>query len=831
MCDAAGNPLAPLANGTQPVGTACNKIPAALISPAMQGLLKAYMVAPNFSGGGPTQNFIENRPTIDNANSWQVKIDHRFSDKDNIFFRFSQIRVSHVDQVDGTDEFKPSKYHGNNWGGGWIHMFNPNLILDVRGGVLTKPYVFNQAQSSQGIDTLSKLGFSNVEKYGGMVVNLAAPWTTVDVGNRGDSIRKNPDGSVTANLNWIKGNHNFRTGYQYIWVERDQINTFQQFGFNSQITSDPSGNTTNTGLSLASALLGFPTSSSAELPSGGQVHFELATWSTYFQDEWKVNPKLTVNLGLRWDVLTQPRMVGPRLFNALDLFNQQWIIGASSGDIPACNQSNVNPCFPGNGLAGVPFSDHIVFAGTKNFHDGAIYDNVAPRVGIAWQMNRKTVIRAGYGLFYDALPARSQYVQNDIEAGQWPWVRAFSGSPNSVTGAPLVSITSVAGQSAAGPPASPWNSLQSSFFDDPKFRDGRSQQWSLEVQRELGPSMVFSVAYVGSVNSRLPYTGRANGARQPSPDGTPKATIDTLRAIPWMTASLNYTQSIGSASYNSFQTKLQRRLSKGLTALISYTWSKSLDNSSGYFGVENGAGQNGSSVQNYFDPNSNRSVSGYDIPHFLSIYALYELPFGKGKQWLNSGPAAWILGNWQVNGIFQARTGQPFNLNVGGDPANLSGSIGSISGYARPNLIANPYTAGPVMTNSDVRCHYTTSQKITEQGQFLNQQGWAPESVRNAAAWFNPCAFDIPKGSFGNFGRNGLRSANVYNLDFSVFKKIRISETKELQIRGEAFNVLNIQNLAAPSSSTTTIGVKGAGGISGIIGNPRQLQLGLRFVF
>ena len=829
MCDKAGNPLAPLANGTQPAGTPCMKIPQQLISPAMQGLLKTYLATPNFNGG-PSINYQENRPSRDNADSWQVRVDHHFSDSDNVFFRWSQIRGNHLDQIPGTLGDRPSLYHANNYGGGWIHTFNTNLILDIRAGILQKPYVFNQARSSVGIDALTKLGFANVEKFGGLVVNLGAPWQIVlpsssnyDIGSRGDSSRRNPDWSATTNLNWIKGNHNIRTGYQYIYVARDQINTFQTFGFSGSTTNNPLA-TSNTGLVLASALLGFPTSSSGELPAGGEVHFRLSTWSLYVQDEWKVKPKLTLNLGLRWDVLPQPSVIGPRLSNALDLFHQQWIIGASPGDIPACNQSNQNPCFPGNGLQSVPFSDHIVFAGKNAFMPPPIYDNFGPRFGLAWQIKNNTVLRIGYGLYWDALPARSQYAQNDIEAAQWPWVRSFSGAPNSganagAPGSPLVPITAVAGQLSAGPPASPWNSLQSTFFDDPHYRDGWSQQYSVEVERQLTPNTMFSVAYVGSVNGRLAYTGKANAARQPSPPGTLSAQIDALRAIPWMTSNLNYTQSIGSAHYNALQMKLQRRLSKGLTTLISYTWSKSIDNSSGYFGVENGAGQNGSSVQSYFDPDSNRSVSGYDIPHFFSWYTLYELPFGKGKRWLHSGPASWLLGGWQVNYILQMRTGQPFNLNVGGDPANISGSIGSVTGYSRPNLIADPFTPGPVTANPDPLCQKT-----------ISQGGRAADTVRSVDSWFNPCAFASPAaGTFGNFGRNVLRSSNVYNMDFSLFRKIRFTEQKELQFRAEAFNVFNIMNLAVPS--VTTIGQTSAGRITSIVGNPRQIQFGLRFVF
>lgn len=804
-CDSSGNPLPTNSSGlqSQTTGTPCNKLPASLISPAMQGFLKAYLAPPNFSGTAG-QNYVETRPTIDNDNTWTARIDHRFRDADNVFFRFTQMYVHHLDRVVGTYESQPSNYHANDFGGGWVHAFSPNLILDVSAGALLKPYVFNQAQSSVGTSTMKQLGL-NVDQFDGMVATLSSPWLTNEIGNRGDSIRRNPDWSATGNLNWLKGNHNFRMGGQYIYVARQQINTFQSFGFSGSMTSCPQGSSPcypnpgggAGGLSLATALLGLPTSSSGELPSSGEVHFKLATWSLYGEDEWKALPTLTVNLGLRWDFLTQPQVIGPRLFNSLDLFNQNWLIGASS--IPACNQAPQNPCFPGAGLATVPFSNHILLTGKKSFNDPAINDNYGPRFGLAWQLHPNTVIRGGIGMFWDALPARSQYVQNDIEAAQWPWVRGFSGSPNTA-GAPLQPIASVVGQGSLTPPASPWNSLQSSYFDAPNFKDGWSEQWNLEIEQQIHSNSMFAIAYVGSRNGRMAYTGNANAA--PHPSSSNSAAVDATRAIPWMTPGLHYTMPLAYGNYNALETKFQRHFTKGLMTLVSYTWSKSLDDSSGYFGVENGAGQGGSSVQNFFDPRSNYSVSGYDVPHFFSWYTVWELPAGKGKRWLQSGPASWLLGNWQANYIFQARSGQPFNLNVSGDPANISGSgaVGTVSGYSRPNLIDNPIPA-----------------------------------KQTAAQWFNPSAFSIPVGSFGNFGRNQLRSSHVVNMDFSMFKNVPMGETRELQFQFQAFNIFNIQNLAAPgssgSSNGTTIGNKGAGIVSSIVGSPREMQFGVRFVF
>jgi outer membrane receptor protein involved in Fe transport len=824
-CDASGNPLPTDASGQQAqIGSPCNKLPSSLINPAMQAYLQAYLLAPNAALANG-DNFIEPRPLIDNANSWMVRVDHRFRESDNVFFRFTQMLVHHLDHVLGTVEEQPSDYHANNFGGGWLHSFRPNLIMEMSAGVLRKPYVFNQASSTIGTDKMKSLGL-NVDQFNGMVATLASPWLTNEIGNRGNSIRRNPDWSAAGNLDWIRGKHDFRFGGQYIWVARDQINTFQTFGFSGALTGCPSSPCPGAapgsgGLSLASALLGFPTSSSGELPGGGEVNFNLATWSVYGEDQWKVLPTLTLNIGLRWDFTTQPGVVNGRLSNGLDLFNQHWIIGATS--LVPCSQSSANGCVP-DAFFTDPHAANVILAGTKSFMSPPDHSNYGPRFGFAWQPLRNTVVRGGIGMYWDTVSARSQYVQNDIEAAQWPWVRAFSGAPNSAgsagaPGVPLVPVTSVVGNLSAPVPTSPWNSLQSTFFDDPRYKDPWSMQYNLAIERQLTPTTLLSVGYVGSRNGHMAYTGNANAAPVASASNT--ATVDALRAMNWMQPGLHYTQSIGYGNYNALQAKFHRNLSRGLMTLISYTWSKSLDTSSGYFGVENGAGQNGSSVQNYFDPRSNYSVSGFDVPHFLSWYTVWELPAGRGKRWFQSGPASWFLGNWQTNNIFQWRSGQPFNLNVSGDPASISGvNFGALSGYARPNLVADPFTAGPVAANSDPLCQKT-----------ISQGGKAADQVYTAATWFNPCAFGSPSGSFGNFGRNGLRSAHVTNMDISLFKNIPLGETRQLQLRAEAFNVFNIQNLSTPTGNAATIGQKTAGAVTSIVGNPRQLQFGVRFTF
>jgi hypothetical protein len=296
--------------------------------------------------------------------------------------------------------------------------------------------------------------------------------------------------------------------------------------------------------------------------------------------------------------------------------------------------------------------------------------------------------------------------------------------------------------------------------------------------------------------------------------------VDALRIMPWVNANITYSQSTGYSHYNALETRLQRRFANGLHSLVAYTFGKSTDISSGYFNVENGTG-GGSTVQNYYDQTTARGVSGYDITHFLSWATVYELPAGRGKRWLRSGPGAWILGNWQLNYILQARSGQPYNLAVTGDVANLRGSAANIGNYARPNLVGDPFQAGPVAANPDVNCQRT-----------LSQGGRAADTVHTTATWFNPCAFAVPVGSFGNLGRTAFRGPKVFNMDVSLFKSLPLPrEGWTVQLRFEAFNLFNVQNWDVPSG--VTIGAANAGQVTALAAGttPRQLQFGLRFQF
>jgi hypothetical protein len=410
-------------------------------------------------------------------------------------------------------------------------------------------------------------------------------------------------------------------------------------------------------------------------------------------------------------------------------------------------------------------------------------------VGVAWRVTEKTVIRGGYGVVYDPLMG----IEQDWKgiSGSWPGTGSLFGfSQINQVDQPATPIEQTFGKVGyALPGPSPWS--QTNWFFDPKRKDPRSQQWNIEIQRQMSTNLAVSIGYVGSYSDRLEVTGLWNTAQTAGP-GTPDQ-LTQRRPFPWYTATAFYGESRGNANYNALQFKLDRRFANGFQYLLSYTWSKSIDTgSSGWFGAENGPGGS-SSLQNYYDLNGSRSVSSYDIPHFLSMSGVWELPFGKGKKYFSQrGAASWILGNWQTNGVVQLRSGQPYNMTVSGDVANIGNTVGWWN-YARPNLVGDPRPSHP-----------TTEE------------------------WFNPNAFAVPSFSYGNFGRNVLRTAPVYDADLSFFKNFPVREGWNLSFRAEFFNIFNIQNYGAPDS---LIGDPGVGRITSTVIRPRQTQFGLRLAF
>ena len=751
-----------------------NMIPQSRISGTTQNYMRTYMDRPNVAN--PGFNVINSRSLASDANTWNLKVDHRFSDQDNVWFRYSQL--NNPQEIPTT--LKNGRLFENrprNIAGGWVHVMGSSVVFDTKFGWVRE--ALNQDLISEpGLEPLLADGWIGIEEFGAPGFGFTSPYGGIGFATP----RPETDWQwmLSEGVSWIKGNHNIKFGGMYVWQERDALTTQHSIPFNNAQTADPL-NPGTSGNSVASALLGLP----AQYTIRNQNYN--ITWPTlglYVQDEWKVNSRVTVNFGMRYDTYWVGNM-NRGMNNGFDWDTGDWLIGG--GVLPQpCSVVGIAPCIPGSGsFADIPGGEHIRVSPYPNLYDPD-HDGFQPRFGVAWRLSDNTVLRAGYGITFDTFTGVMQGFQQSI--GTWP-DKQFAQPAYNVIGDPLVNVLEANKLGGAPlPDPSPFGSA--GWYANPKTKPAYSHQWNIEVQQQMADNLTFSAAYVGSRTRRLEHNGTANTALT-SGAGSPEE-VRARRPFPYQT-TMFYGNFDGQAWYDSLQLKLNRRFTDGFQALISYTWSKTLDTQSGWFGAENGVGGS-SAVQNYYDILGSKGPAGYNIPHFLSIAATYELPFGKGKRMLNSGAGAAILGGWQFNTIAQFRSGQPVNLSVTGDVANVGNEVAWWN-YARPNVVGDPFVSNPTQ-----------------------------------ARWFNTDAFDTPILSYGDFGKNVLSTAGVQNIDLSLFKTVPIGERYSVELRIESFNAFNIQNLGAPNE---VLGNANFGQVSGLAqGNsPRVFQMGLKFVF
>jgi hypothetical protein len=332
------------------------------------------------------------------------------------------------------------------------------------------------------------------------------------------------------------------------------------------------------------------------------------------------------------------------------------------------------------------------------------------------------------------------------------------------------------------PDPTPFNQVQW-FIDPTTYRMPYSDQWNVGVQHQLSQNTVLSLTYVGAHSLQLNLGGYKNTAVTPGPGDD--ATVASRQPYPYIHPTF-YDKSIGQSKYNAFQFQLQQRSTKGLTYLISYTRSKSMDvGCSGSFGAE------GCEVQFPYNLNLDRSVSGFDVPNVFSGSAVYEIPVGKGRSYSTGNKYLdYIVGNWQIGGIVTFYSGVPFDVTVSnGNLANTGNTV------ERANLVlADPY---------------------------------APNKGPNL--WLNPAAFATPAPfTYGTLGRNSLRSESTKNLDLSLVRRFPVTENSGFEFRADSFNLTNTPIFATPNH---VLGNRNFGVITSTRNTPRQLQFALKFIF
>ncbi len=760
-----------------------NIIPSAQVSPAGKAVLQNFFPVPSLTGTsfGWYNNSIYNNTYGYDGDSVDVRVDHTLSQKDRLsgeyhFARFHSLQSDPfqgqipVSGGGGTDTGDNTRTKNQAVSLGETHLFSPTVVNEFRFGF--NNFALSQLSLLNGKDTATQFGLGNINLHAfpasegfpyfylgtGYVTGGSSykPLTFLDRNYQlVDTVSISRDrhqfkfGGEFRSLSSRPGFSLFPTSYQYY------AGAYSYANFTGDPTYsfyDPSAAFPIGGSDLADLLLGLPYTVNIGLQL---TNPETKSWELhgFVEDEWKVASRLSLFYGIRYEY-------------------QNPYYEAHN------NSSNYDPKTNTILLAGKGGNSSALVNADKN--------NFGPRVGFSFEMNPKTVLRGGYGVYYSPEnDARSdvltknypfnnqQLFFNDINAFYstgFPSYQLDSGVPRDTTLHIPVGGSSIAPSTIAN------STGQSVFFVDPGFRTGYSQLYNLTLQREILPNTSLEIGYVGSQGRKLPYA---------------VGNINLNNNITPLLGHIQAQYAVGNSAYNSLQVKLNKRYSDHLSFLLSYTYGRSIDNGPAPFDL----GRNHDSPQNPFNLAAERAISDNDITHNFTGSVIYELPFGRKQKFL-ANASAWensILGGWQLNGITEARSGLPYNIVMNGNNQNYPG--------LRPDLVGDPKLSHPTYGRT---------------GQYFDPNAFAAPT----------CA--IPNCP-GDLGRNAYFGPSFFNIDASIFKNIQIREQTSLQIRIEAYNVLNHPSFGNPNADFTD--KQTFGRVTGTSGDARQMQFALKLNF
>ncbi len=708
-----------------------NQIPAAFIDPSGAAIAALY---PLPDRNVPEQNYVSSPVERERNDQFDVRVDHSIAPSSDLSFRYSFADLNLYDPFSGSGFALIPGYgttvprRAQNAMLGETHTFSANLINELRGGfnrVSAGSYQQDIGDNVNGQVGLPELS-SNPRDYGLTLISITGYSPIGDDYNNPQHSASNIF-ELTDQLTYNHGRHLFRFGADLRNLRQNAYRDEEARGFIDflgLITGNP----------LEELLLGLPTVSAGATLDNPE---HLRTYSTYYfaQDTFRVRPDLTLSLGVRYEYNAPP----------VDAQNRANLFDPATGTIVQV------------GTDGIPRSGYEPNR-----------DNWAPRLGIAWSPgNHSRVFRIGYGIYYDegALATGEGLYFNP------PYFNfnVYETLPNS----PLLLNNPF-------PQNYPYPTPPSALSYQPNFHTPYVQQWNFGIQQQLGKSRVLEVAYVGSKGTDL-LTARDINQAQPSPQ------MPNPRPNPNF-SDIDQLESVANSIYNSLQARFQQRLTRGLSALVSYTFAKSIDDASDFFASAGDA----NFPQDSYDLRAERGLSNFDIRHRLSISYSYDLPTHRFDQrWITT-----MLGGWQTYGILTFQTGQPFTVALEPDLDN-SNTGTSILGFGgandRPNVVGNPNISNP-----------------------------------GPNMWFNTAAFVIPPfGSFGNAGRNILEGPGLETVNLSLVKNTRVREGMALQFRAETFNILNHPNFNLPDNF---IGSPTFGQILSAQ-DPRHIQFGLKLLF
>jgi hypothetical protein len=791
QCDNAGNPLTPNPGGDQPLGVPCNVIPVELQNPIAQQMMDLY---PAPVSGGTFNNY-SNVPVrkLDEA-SFDIRVDHNFSTKDSAFGRFSYDQATNF--VPGgspgfaeANAFGSSQNitnHGRNAAISETHIFSDRDVNQFNFGFNR---IFNQIYSfGSGTCKSRELGIPNAN-LGGISCGLTS--TSVgggywSLGDRGFAPFQGGTNvfTISDSFDMIRGKHNIHVGGQWRANQMNvATNAFQDgFWVFTNFWSADAGVSGGTGDNAADFLLGFPSLALHDQTfEGAETGRRWKLFRPYVQDDWRVTPDLTLNLGLAWALVTPITEVVDRQSN-FDFATGNFLI-------------------PGQ---------------TSDSRVGIEMDKTAfePRIGVAWKPFGSTnmSIRGGYAMFHDSS-------WNQGGQGLWenpPFFQESSAFGFNFTGCPPTtpsgapSFCSLNGGSVGGfsmsdgfplavrvtDPALFSGNLQSQNLD---FKQGRVQQFNVNVERLIPGDVVVTVGYAGSRSSHILVDGLNLNVASPTACDSTSPTFNPNYHLGCGITSVPYPQfgtiananDIGEAHYDSLQIKAETKSARhGLYALIGYTYARNFDT-----GFSDGLGT--ASGATYFPlPDTSQAdwaLSQVQLNHNFTASVIYDLPFGKGKRYGNdwNGVVNAIAGDWQVDVIQKITSGFPLFLV---SSSNGSG-VNFASGTNRPDQICNGR-----LDNPSVDHFFDTN-----------------------------CYVDPPAGQLGNANRTPLYGPGFVNTDFSAIKDFRLPwEGTNLEFRAEFFNLWNHAQFFTPGQDKDS---SDFGIITQTVNNPRLIQFALKFQF
>jgi hypothetical protein len=806
---------APAANGRfSRIPLAGNIIPASRIDPVGARLISFYPAANQPGQNAEERNNYFITQLINRENyTYTSRVDHNFSSRNRFFVRwFNQQHDNYANRLANITNIEILDRSA--WGAvvDDVHVFSPSLLLNVRYGINFENNT--NSNGSQGFDLLS-LGlpsslvsniFTKLSPNGISFPNLQVEnGAYTELSRNGGNTASTNYSTASATLTRMSGSHSRRIGVEYRLMRETAYNygfTAPQLVFGSVYTNGPLDNSPAAPIGQGMASMLFGIASGGTISNNASSAQQSSYWGLFFQDDWRITPKLTLNVGLRYEYESPVTERYNRTIRGFD-FTTQNPTGAQ-----ALANYAVSP------VAQVPVSSFrtsggLLFAGAGGQSRGlwsADRNNFAPRIGLAYQLDAKTVVRSGYGIFYDVLGVDRNDVNQGgfnqptnliptLDNGQTYIATLRNPFPNGIENASGAAggLTTFLGRAVT-------------FFND-KPLNPYNQRWTLSVQRQLPRSIVLEAAYVGNRGTKLPVTREFNPIPRPylstSPvrdqpvidlltrqvanpffgipqfAGTPLANRNVqlsqlLRPYPHFT-SIQATQPAGFSYYHSFQFAVEKRMSGGLSFQSAWTYSKFME---------------AVTYLSETDVGPEKVISPQDFTHRFVFSSIYELPLGRGRKWMSAMPFAGelLLGGWQLQGWFEGQSGNP----LGFGNAIFNGNLHDIELPVAQRRAERWF-------NTDAGFNRDSRQVLANNIRTLNSQF------------------------------NGIRADGINNFDLALFKNVRIKEKWTAQFRLENFNALNHVQFDVPNTNPINAAF---GSITAEKGHgQRQVTLGFKLLF